>query len=281
MEFITVAKLLNAISQRIELPDNWDELIGLPEPTERPADSSVPQWKRLQNVDIRIIRASLASDYQYSAAARGLDMVLVNYVESRPPWYDLKDTGVAKKNPSCQSEVEQILVGIANVFDSVLDCLQRTGAVWESFRQASSIERTRSHSKRLQEVGFYYHDLKPFFAAIPIDNPFEDEQVGQDGSPAEEGVEAGSKKQIHSTKGQKKEDLLWPVIEEVIAEIQKDSTAAVFLALREKAERGEPPFTKVVLDALEYMDSQNQPAEFTKKALGERLSRRRKRLRKL
>ncbi|WP_434633138.1 hypothetical protein [Chromobacterium sp. CV08] len=280
MEFITVAKLLNAISQRIELPDNWDELIGLPEPTERPADSSVPQWKRLQNVDIRIIRASLASDYQYSAAARGLDMVLVNYVESRPPWYDLKDTGAAKKNPSCQSEVEQILVGIANVFDSVLDCLQRTGVVWESFRQASSIERARSHSKRLQEVGFYYHDLKPFFAAIPIDNPFEDEQVEQENSLEVGRVGAGNTKRVYSTKGQRI-DLLAPVIEKVIAEIQQDTTAAVFLALREKAERGESVFTMVEGEALKCKKWAGLPDRLTKKALGARLARRRTRLCKL
>lgn len=279
MEFISIAKLLDAISQRIELPENWDELIGLgPVPTDRPADESVELPQRIQNLNTRLIRSHLATDYTKSTAARGLDVVLVNHSELRPPWYDLKDTGAPKRNPSCQEEVEPILVFVANTFDRVQACLHRTGADWQPFHEAASAEYLRyDDAKRLREVGFYYHELKEFFGKVNIDNPFADELLEPEGRMEVEKSTPALQGRVHSTQGSR-HDLLSIVIEEVIEDIQQDSTAAVFRALCLKAEREEHPFSKVVHDAVEYKDSDGEYKEFTRKALSSRLSRRKERL---
>lgn len=176
MEFISIAKLLDAISQRIELPDDWDDLIGQPEPAERPLDQNAPLSRRLQNINIRMLRSKLATDYKESTAARGLDVVLINHAELCPPWYDLRDTGALKKNPACSKEVELILVFIANTFDRILTHIHANG--WQPLHEASRAEYVSyDDAKRLREVGFYYSDLKVFFNQIQIDNPFDDETV--------------------------------------------------------------------------------------------------------
>lgn len=269
----------------------------------------------MHTLRVGFLNGAFRSAFRYSQAAGALDCYLDRSDSPTPSWFDCGQTGWHKVSIAARGEGLAMLVHMSRYFDRYRDAyLSGRLDSWPQINEMKSSEgkfEKAGDEQRLNELGFQRPELieflnengiphglgeTPFLSnrepltnfdsialQLTVDSTmFIETSIAENLSPTrseftiseEKKMQSCTTSHVHRIEGG---DALTSIVEKAIVRAGNESTADVWVQLRDIAKEKVSPFTGIVKGpALQYKDDYDNDAYLTKDALRSRLKRRNK-----
>jgi hypothetical protein len=278
MQFVSLADTVNAIAERVPVPEvrEWSKPkrpILLP-----PAGVNVEVKQDTVPPEKLLIRV-----FQMSKAAAALDQALQNTPVCRPALFSDELTGLPRRSDAIQGKVDEILVEMARAFPRYERYWARRMSFWfnqdilRKYQPNISVGDARWGSFDVDErlthhVGFDLREITVFLDAHKIQHSL---PYAQDKPSSLEVDRNVSRQHLPMSEGiMRRASVLDPNIEKAIKEVGLNASA-VFQLLYRQALDEVAPFDGVEANKILYTEGGEQKT-LTKKMLANRIARRRK-----